>query len=400
VRSHTTLYQFTHQNDVIDMNEPGKIGNQYERDNGTGGTFYAQTTIVYKYKNYSSGVGYKQITGYCQNTYCHGAGLSSPRWGLEGIVCGEYCHETPPATGRHVKHYHPGQYYINFGPIATLVSGYTNDDGSTGWTGTAPVVVNRGTNPATGGNRDLRYSTFIKSSNATKTFTLPDGTWYVTVCAGDPSGPMTHQTVQVSGNGGTSWISLIDNFDTLDVKLFKKAVDHQVIVSGGNNLMVKIGNGSVDTALNFMIINATPEAPKANTTLLQNTPSEYGFACGKCHVADLTQAKHTIHVGGPVQRDIRDAQNAFDANSFPKNPFGVYTQIAFAPISAYLDGQGFNYTTGRSCVNTYCHGGTLNAGGTNHSPTWKDGYIDVTGASLCGSCHDAGSGISPLTKYR
>ncbi|MBI5695946.1 MAG: CxxxxCH/CxxCH domain-containing protein [Nitrospirae bacterium] len=389
-RNNTTLYKFTHQNDQIDLNGPGKIGNESERISSTGGTFFMETTIVYKYKNYSSGVAYKQMTGYCQNTYCHGAGLSSPRWGLEGIVCGEYCHETPPATGRHVKHYHPGQHYVNFGPGAQQVSGYTNDDGSA-WTGSV-TAVDRGNIRASGGNEDERYSTFISSTNATETFTLPDGMWYITVCVGDSAsggtGGLSGQTVKVSGNGGTTWDALLDNFQTLPEKLYKKVVDHEVLITGGNNLMIQIGNGSVPTALDFIIINATPEAPKANTTLLQNTPTEYGFACGKCHTVDLTQSKHTSHVDGSVQLGVRDAQVAFDGNSFPKNPLGSYTQIAFYPISSRMDGQGFNYTNNRSCINTYCHGSTLNAGGSNPSPQWKDGYIDVGGASLCGACHD------------
>ena len=387
-RNNTTLYAFNHQNDHIDMNGPGMIGNEYERSTKTGGTLTMFTTVVYKYKNYSSGIGYKVTTGYCSNTYCHGQGLSSPRWGLDHIVCGEYCHETPPATGRHVKHYHPGQYYINFGLSGTQVSGYANDNGSSGWTGAVTAVNRTGAD----GNRDPRYASFIESSNATKTFTLPNGTYYVTVCVGDSKTPLTGQTVQMSGDGGTTWQNLdgLNNWETTSQKMFKKAVDQQVLVTGGHNLLIKIGNGSVPTALNFMIVNATPEAPKANTTLLQNTPSEYGFACGKCHVADITQAKHTSHVAGPVQRGVRDAEIAFDGNSYPKNPFGVYTQVAFEPISSNVDGQGFVYTTGRSCVNLYCHGTTLHAGGSNNSPIWHDGYVDVNGASLCGACHDAG----------
>ena len=166
-----------------------------------GGTFYASTTIVYKYKNYSSGIGYKQTTGYCVNTYCHGAGLSSPQWGLGNIVCGEYCHETPPATGRHVKHFHPGQYYINFGPAASpAVSGYTNDDG-TGWSGSV-TNMDRGTNPNSNpkGNRDQRYATYISSANATKTFTLPDGSWYVSACVGDSGALVGNQKVTMTGD--------------------------------------------------------------------------------------------------------------------------------------------------------------------------------------------------------
>ncbi len=407
-RNNTTLYQVTHQNGVIDINGPGMIGNEWERTQvpPQGGTFYPSTTVVYKFKNYSSGVGYKQTTGYCQNTYCHGSGLSSPMWGQGTIVCGEYCHETPPATGRHVKHYHPGQSYVNFGPASVKVSGYTNgegvidssDDGTIGW---SPAATANSMPLPVGSNRDLRYATYISSSNgSTKTFNVGNGIWYVTVCVGDSFVAKTKQTVMASGDGGASWVKLIDNFDTMPQKLYKKAVDIPVLVTGSSNLRIKIGNGSNPTQLCYLIINSTPEAPKSNNTLLKNTATEYGFSCGKCHTDDTTQARHTSHVDGPVQRGIRDAENAFDGNSNPKNPLGLYTSdvALFGNISTYIDGQGYPYTNGRGCKNLYCHGSTLHAGGSNHTPTWKDGYIDVTGASICGSCHDAGyADTTPLS---
>jgi len=389
--SSVLLYDFNHQSDTIDINDPLKIGNLAERESDTGGTFFLETTVVYKYKNYSSGVGYKQLTGYCQNTYCHGAGLSSPKWGLGKVVCGEFCHETPPATGRHVKHYHPGQYYLNMAPAGVQVSGYDNYSGS-GWSGSYSLV------DRSGGNIDKRYDTHLSSSNAQKTYILPDGTWYITVCVGDPNGALNGQTVEISGNGGITWDPLVGNFNTTTQKLYKKVVDHEFYVSGGNNLILKVGNGSDQTKLCYVIVNSRPEAPKENTTLLENTPSKYGFACGKCHVQDTEQARHTDHVLGAYQEGVRDAEVYFDGNAFPKNPLAVYTTVGLANISSLTDGQGFDYTTGHSCVNTYCHGNTLNAGGTNTTPTWHNAYIDVNGASLCGACHDSGyADSSPLT---
>jgi predicted CxxxxCH...CXXCH cytochrome family protein len=38
-----------------------------------------------------------------------------------------------------------------------------------------------------------------------------------------------------------------------------------------------------------------------------------------------------------------------------------------------------------TCATTYCHGSTLNAGGTNHLPSWTGGPAEAT----CGSCHGA-----------
>jgi predicted CxxxxCH...CXXCH cytochrome family protein len=38
-----------------------------------------------------------------------------------------------------------------------------------------------------------------------------------------------------------------------------------------------------------------------------------------------------------------------------------------------------------TCASTYCHGSTLNAGGTNHLPSWTGG----PGEAACGTCHGA-----------
>ena len=38
---------------------------------------------------------------------------------------------------------------------------------------------------------------------------------------------------------------------------------------------------------------------------------------------------------------------------------------------------------GTRCSNTYCHGATLNAGGSNHAPVWTGGK----GEAACGTCH-------------
>jgi predicted CxxxxCH...CXXCH cytochrome family protein len=402
-RNNTTLYAYNHQNYHVDMNDPGMIGNLQERETHTGGTFVPYTAIVYKFQGYSTGVGYKQVTGYCTGTYCHGAGLSSPRWGIDNIVCGQYCHETPPATGKHVKHYHPGQHYVNFAPTGTLVSGYDLDDGSTGWSGSITMGDN-GSDPngTPKGNRDDRYRTYLESSNTQKTFVLPVGDWYITVCVGDSDQVLTGQTIKVSGDGGSTWYTLIDNFNCRPEKHFDKTVDFPFTVTNdglgkSNNMILQIGNGTSTTRINYMIVNSTPEAPKTNNTILQNTATAYGFSCGKCHTNDSTQAGHTGHVNGAVIEGFRDAEIHFDANSFPKNPLGVYTSL-FGNVSSALDGQGFRYTVGMQCVNLYCHGTTLHAGGSNNTPTWEGGYIDVNGASLCGACHEAGYADStPLT---
>ena len=78
-------------------------------------------------------------------------------------------------------------------------------------------------------------------------------------------------------------------------------------------------------------------------------------ACGECHVVPA-------NAGAPGHMDASPAEVTFGA----------------------LAGGGT--WDGTSCASTYCHGGTLNAGGSNTAPVWTT--VDGSQAA-CGTCHGA-----------
>jgi predicted CxxxxCH...CXXCH cytochrome family protein len=57
------------------------------------------------------------------------------------------------------------------------------------------------------------------------------------------------------------------------------------------------------------------------------------------------------------------------------------TVFAFGPLATA--GGASPTFDGSSCASTYCHGGTLGAGGSNHAPLWTGGASQVA----CGTCH-------------
>jgi predicted CxxxxCH...CXXCH cytochrome family protein len=57
------------------------------------------------------------------------------------------------------------------------------------------------------------------------------------------------------------------------------------------------------------------------------------------------------------------------------------TVFVWGPLAA-RDGAAPSWS-GTTCSNTYCHGATLGAGGTNHAPVWTAGASQTT----CGTCH-------------
>ncbi|MFT3916401.1 MAG: CxxxxCH/CxxCH domain-containing protein [Anaeromyxobacteraceae bacterium] len=52
---------------------------------------------------------------------------------------------------------------------------------------------------------------------------------------------------------------------------------------------------------------------------------------------------------------------------------------------ATKDGAAPSYTATQTCASTYCHGATLNAGGTKTAPAWTGGAAEAA----CGTCHGA-----------
>lgn len=92
----------------------------------------------------------------------------------------------------------------------------------------------------------------------------------------------------------------------------------------------------------------------AHQAHLNNGPLGAALACTECHTVPTSTANH---------------------------PTGMLV-LTWGPLARARGATP--WYSGGTCSSTYCHGATLNAGGTNHTPTWTGGSAEVA----CGSCHD------------
>jgi predicted CxxxxCH...CXXCH cytochrome family protein len=93
--------------------------------------------------------------------------------------------------------------------------------------------------------------------------------------------------------------------------------------------------------------------------------------CGECHVVPADMQAHEAGIA------------AIAAGTAQRVTFGTLADQG-AAVAAW------NRASAK-CSNTYCHGATLDKGGTNHAPTWTnvdpDTHPEVAG---CGPCHGFG----------
>jgi predicted CxxxxCH...CXXCH cytochrome family protein len=108
---------------------------------------------------------------------------------------------------------------------------------------------------------------------------------------------------------------------------------------------------------------APPVSPSGSTTSpgahlahLHAGPLRGAMACQECHLVPTSP----LHASGHVEVVFTGADFAIRQGAAPR----------FLPANA-------------SCATTYCHGATLNAGGTNQTPTWYGGPEQAA----CGTCH-------------
>ena len=122
-------------------------------------------------------------------------------------------------------------------------AGKTQKDGSIlptreyGWFSSVPVIK-RGINP------DYKKDTFVYSSSATWEIRVPNGAYYITVCAGDPSSAH-HQKIIVEGETVIDKNTAVNEF-TIDRRKF--------IIRDGKIVMV-IGDGHDTTTVNCIKID-------------------------------------------------------------------------------------------------------------------------------------------------
>jgi predicted CxxxxCH...CXXCH cytochrome family protein len=108
---------------------------------------------------------------------------------------------------------------------------------------------------------------------------------------------------------------------------------------------------------------------------------------GNTSTSSLGVGAHQAHVaGGPLTAPIACASCHVVPPSTDNHPLGVNDadKVTFSGLATSDSASPTWNPVTASCSATYCHGSTLNAGGTSHAPTWTK--VDGTQAA-CGTCH-------------
>jgi predicted CxxxxCH...CXXCH cytochrome family protein len=122
-----------------------------------------------------------------------------------------------------------------------------------------------------------------------------------------------------------------------------------------------------DTTLNPRLSAAPPVDTHGNSD-----PSVPGVGAHQAHLTD-----------GPLRSAIACTECHTVPADVADHPTG--TLVLSWGALAWKQGTTEPSYSGGSCAATYCHGATLNRGGTNHTPSWTGGASQVT----CGTCHGA-----------
>ncbi len=150
-------------------------------------------------------------------------------------------------------------------------------------------------------------------------------------------------------------------------------------------------NGQIDLA-GGKHINGVVDLGAAGCTSCHGDPSALNPAPprgtnGETSTAERAVGAHQRHlVGGAV----RGAVGCDECHVVPKDTSHVNGQVDVHWGTLATSGGAAPVWDGTSCASTYCHGGTLAAGGTNTQPKWTQ--VDGSQAA-CGTCH----GVPPPT---
>ncbi|GEJ59077.1 CxxxxCH/CxxCH domain c-type cytochrome [Anaeromyxobacter diazotrophicus] len=248
----------------------------------------------------------------------------------EPVACGE-CHVVP-ATVNEPGHQGKEHAAVAFGPLATSLGAAAS------WDRTSATCTTY-----------CHGATLTGGANTAPRWTQVDGTQAACgTCHGVPP-PAPHVQLTTCGNCHAGYTQTSVNLAT--------HLDGQVEV-----------NGAACTSCHGGSANAAPptgtHGETATTTLAVGAHQRHltggalrgPLGCGDCHVVP---ASTTGHPTGTV--NVTFGALATTGNAAP----------TFAPATA-------------TCSGVYCHGATLNAGGTLQTPVWT--RVDGTQAA-CGTCH-------------
>ena len=351
--------------------------------------------------------GWDPVRRTCNNVGCHG----SEYWGRNGTAAAQscnQCHGVPPDSGEHREHteyacsrcHGAGYSKTTTGPThmsgvvdvpyafydrATLTCGRGTGSchGSEHWGQRKPVTANcgncHGFPPPLPHPQQTACQSCHPSMNANGTLTADhnNGTLDISgtgcqACHGFPP------TVTRSGGTHPSDANCYGCHPTT-----VNAQNENVPNGTHNDGSVQVGGSGVGTygcqtchGDQARAIDATMDpSAKAAPPLGTRGETEPTTRAVGAHLAHLTQTTGALSEPAACA-ECHLVPTAMDhANGEVVNVFGGRATLQGAQPRFEL--------TDFTCSSTYCHGATLGAGGTNHTPAWNGGAAEAA----CGTCH-------------
>jgi len=374
--------------------------------------------------------------GTCASTYCHGATLKAggtnqmPSWtgGASEASCGT-CHAIPPpATSHHPQNSncgacHPGYTSTSVNPALHVngqvdlnAGGCSACHGDPNRQATAvnpqlaaapPVDTNGDSSPSAPGvgahQAHLNDGPFRTAIACDECHTVP------TSLANHPTGTLnltwgplasTSGASPVFSNGGSSQAAcgtchgLPPPASTGHPQNTNCGGCHTGYTSSSVNLATHI-NGTIDVgALSCTSCHgdATRQATALNPQLPAAPPVD---TSGNSDPSSPGVGAHQAHLNaGSLRGALACTECHTVPTSLASHPNGTLN-LTWGAL-ATTGGASPSFANG-TCSSTYCHGATLNAGGTNQTPNWTGG----SSQAACGTCHGlpppASSGHPQLT---
>jgi len=354
--------------------------------------------------------GWNASTHTCSNVGCHG----SEYWGRSGSAARQscnQCHGVPPASGEHYEHKeyacsrcHGTGYSTTTVNTATHMSGVVDVPfafynratatcgggtgschGSERWGQRSPVTPNCGNchgyppplpHPQQSSCQDCHPS---MTSSGVLTATHNNGTLDISGHGCESCHGFPPSSTRAGGTHPQDQNCCGCHSTTVNAQ-------NQVVSDGTHNDgAVQVGGGGVGTygcqschgdQARTLLANADPQAKSAPPLGTRGETEETTRAVG-AHVMHLNKDASAGAIARPAAcAECHVVPTTLDhANGVVVNTFSGRAVLQGAsPV--------FELAT-FTCQNTYCHGATLGAGGTNHAPSWNEGPSQAT----CGTCH-------------
>ncbi len=421
----TTVRKWTHVNGISDFpsgcnschDDPPNTGAHYEHlqervtcDRCHAGytTTSANPTLHRNARQDVTLSGWDATRRTCSNIGCHG----SEYWGRVGSAartsCNQ-CHGVPPSSGQHYEHKeyscsrcHGTGYSTTTNNPATHMNGVTDVPfafynrsthscgsgtgachGSENWGTPSPVSPNcsncHGFPPPLPHPQQSACQTCHPSMLATGVLTTDHNNGTLDIagagcasCHGFP--PATTRAGGVHVNDPNCYGC---HSTTVDAS-------NQVVPNGTHNDgYVQVGGGGVGTyGCQSCHGDQSRQAPAGADPNVKAAPP-FGTR-GETEPTTRAVGAHLAHVS-PAAGTLAGPALCSECHVVPTSTDHANGQVVMSFGPRAIAGAAFPVwdPVTLTCSTTYCHGSTLNAGGTNHTPIWTGGASEVG----CGTCH-------------